>query len=141
GDKYIVNGRLQPYLEVQKRRYRFRILDGGPSRFYQLFLTNPDNPSQSIPFWEIANDGNLLPRPVEITSTRISVAERVDVILDFRKIWDRFGRPSRIWLENRLEQVNGRGPTDKILPAANPAHAVMEFRLIGPDAPPDGSFD
>ena len=141
GDKYIVNGRLQPYLEVQKRRYRFRILDGGPSRFYQLFLTNPDNPSQSIPFWEIANDGNLLPRPVEITSTRVSVAERVDVIIDFRKIWDRFGRPSRIWLENRLEQVNGRGPTDKILPAGNPAHAVMEFRLIGPDAPPDGSFD
>jgi FtsP/CotA-like multicopper oxidase with cupredoxin domain len=141
GDKYTVNCRFQPFFEVQKRRYRFRILDGGPSRFYQLFLTNPDNPSQSIPFWLIANDGNLLPRPIEIKSTRVSVAERMDVIIDFKKIWDRFGHPSRIWLENRLEQVNGRGPTDRILPPGNPANAVLEFRLVGPDAVPDGSFD
>jgi FtsP/CotA-like multicopper oxidase with cupredoxin domain len=141
GDKYVVNGRIQPFFEVRKRRYRFRILDGGPSRFYQLFLTNPDNPSQSIPFWQIANDGNLLPRPVEITSTRIAVAERMDVIVDFRKIWDRFGHPRRIWLENRLEQVNGRAPTDRILAPGNPANAVLEFRLVGPDIVADGSFD
>ena len=141
GDKFTVNGRIQPFLEVQKRRYRFRILDGGPSRFYQLFLTNPDNPAQSIPFWLIANDGNLLPRPIEITSTRISVAERMDVIIDFKKIWDRFGHPSRIWLENRLQQVNGRGPRNRILPAGNRANVVLEFRLVGADNPPDASFD
>jgi FtsP/CotA-like multicopper oxidase with cupredoxin domain len=141
GDKFTVNGRIQPFFEVQKRRYRFRLLDGGPSRFYQLQLTNPDNPSQSIPFWLIANDGNLLPRPIEITNTRISVAERRDVIVDFKKIWDRFGHPSRIWLENRLEQVNGRAPTDEILPPGNPAHVVMEFRLVGPDVVADGSMD
>ena len=141
GDKLVVNGRIQPFFDVQKRRYRFRVLDGGPSRFYELFLTNPDNPSQSIPFWLIANDGNLLPRPVEITSTRLSVAERSDLIIDFRKIWERFGRPTRIWLENRLEQLNGRGPTNVILPPGNPANVVMEFRLVGPDSPPDGSFD
>jgi FtsP/CotA-like multicopper oxidase with cupredoxin domain len=142
GDKYTVNGRIQPFFEVQKRRYRFRILDTGPSRFYQLFLTNPDNPSQSIPFWLIANDGNLVPRPIEITSTRVAVAERMDVIIDFKKIWDRFGHPTRIWLENRLQQVNGRGPEDDhILPAGNPANVVMEFRLTGVDNPADGSFD
>ena len=33
-----------------KRRYRFRILDAGPSRFYELYLTNPDNPKQSVPY-------------------------------------------------------------------------------------------
>jgi FtsP/CotA-like multicopper oxidase with cupredoxin domain len=141
GDKYTVNGRIQPFFEVQKRRYRFRIVDGGPARFYQLFLTNPDNPSQSIPFWLIANDGNLVPRPIEIMSTKLGVAERVDVIVDFKKIWDRFGRPSRIWLENRLDQVNGRGPEDGLLPAGNLANVVLEFRLVGPDNPPDGSFD
>jgi len=141
GDKFVVNGRMQPFFEVQKRRYRFRVLAGGPSRFYQLFLTNPDNPDQSIPFWLIANDGNLLPRPVELTSTRLGVAERMDVIVDFRKIWDRFGHPRRIWLENRLEQVNGRAPTDRILPPGNPANAVLEFRLAGPDLVADGSFD
>ncbi len=141
GDKYTVNGRIQPFFEVQKRRYRFRILDGGPSRFYQLFLTNPDNPSQSLPLWQIANDGNLLPRPIEITSTRLSVGDRVDVIVDFKKIWDRFGHPGRVWLENRLEQINGRGPTDVILPPGNPAQVVLEFRLVGPDNVVDASFD
>jgi len=141
GDKLVVNGRIQPFFQVQKRRYRFRILDGGPSRFYELFLTNPDNPSQSIPFWLIANGGNLVPRPIEINSSRLSVAERVDVIVDFKKIWDRFGHPSRIWLENRLEQVNGRGPTDVILPAGNRDNVVLEFQLVGPDNPPDASFD
>ena len=114
GDKYIVNGSLQPYLEVQKRRYRFRILDGGPSRFYQLFLTNPDNLSQSIPFWEISSTATSFlgrsrsparacPSPNGWTSSSTSGRSA-----------DRFGSPSRIRLENRLEQVNGRGPTGKI---------------------------
>jgi FtsP/CotA-like multicopper oxidase with cupredoxin domain len=138
GDKFTVNGRIQPFFEVQQRRYRFRILDGGPSRFYQLFLTNPDNPNQSIPFWQIANDGNLLPRPIEITSTLLSVAERADVIIDFKKIAARFGA-KRIWLENRLEQVNGRAPTGEILPPGNPANVVLEFRLGA--VVPDASFD
>ena len=141
GDKFTVNGRIQPFLEVQKRRYRFRILNASTSRFYHLCLTNPDNVSQSIPFYLIANDGNLLPRPIEAGDMRVSNAERCDVIVDFKKIWERFGRPSRLWLENRLEQVNGRGPTDVLLPPGNRANAVMEFRLVGPDNPPDGSFD
>src|SRR5207247_6594367 len=102
-------GVLQPFLEVQKRRYRFRVLDGGPSRFYELFLTNPDNPRQTIPFWVIANDGNLLPRPVQMptssgSSVRIGVAERVDLIIDFKKLGRDLG-VRRLWLENRLEQV------------------------------------
>src|SRR5439155_566409 len=121
GDKLLVNGVLQPFLEVQKRRYRFRVLDGGPSRFYELFLTNPDNPSQSIPFWVIANDGNLLPKPVRMPTSagrgvQTGVAERVDLIIDFKKLARDLG-VRRLWLENRLEQVNGRAPTGKILPA------------------------
>lgn len=143
GDKFLVNGKIQPFFEVQKRRYRFRMLDAGPSRFYQLFLTNPDNPSQTIPFWAITTtDGNLLPRPVEIRNgVRIAVAERVDIIIDFKFIWNNFGQPSRIWLENRLEQVNGRTPTDNILPPGNINNALVEFRLVGVDNPPDPSFD
>ncbi len=150
GDKMVVNGRIQPYMDVLKRRYRFRILDGGPSRFYQLFLTNPDNPSQKIPYWAITTtDGNFLPRPIEINGpsslspkgVRLSVAERVDIIIDFKFIWDNFGHPSRIWLENRLEQEDGRAPTDEILPPGNINNVLVEFRLTGPDNPVDNSFD
>jgi FtsP/CotA-like multicopper oxidase with cupredoxin domain len=139
GNTFLTNGKIQPFLEVAKRRYRFRLLDVGPSRFYQFFLTNPDNLSQSIPFWVIANDGNLLPRPVEVTSHRISVAERVDVIVDFAKIAQRFGNPARIRLENRLEQLDGRGPTGRILPAGR-GNQVLEFRLTGGPVT-DPSFD
>jgi FtsP/CotA-like multicopper oxidase with cupredoxin domain len=139
GNTFLVNGKVQPFFEVSKRRYRFRVLDAGPSRFYEFFLTNPDNLSQRIPFWVIANDGNLLPRPVEVTSHRLGVAERVDVIVDFAKIAQRFGNPARIRLENRLEQDDGRGPTDNILPAGQ-GDQMLEFRLVG-NVVTDGSFD
>jgi hypothetical protein len=38
------------------------------------------------------------------------VAERFDAIIDFAKIAARFGNPSRIRLEDRLVQTDGRGP-------------------------------
>ena len=139
GNTFLVNGKVQPFFEVSKRRYRFRVLDAGPSRFYEVFLTNPDNLSQRIPFWVIANDGNLLPRPIEVTSHRLGVAERVDIIVDFAKIAQRFGNPARIRLENRLEQDDGRGPSDNIL-AAGQGDQMLEFRLVG-NAVSDGSFD
>ena len=56
-----------------------------------MFLTNPDNLKQRIPFCVISNDGNLLPRPIEATSHRIAMAERGDMIVDFKKIAQRFG--------------------------------------------------
>jgi FtsP/CotA-like multicopper oxidase with cupredoxin domain len=152
GDKFLVNGKMQPYFDVQKRRYRFRLQNAGPSRFYQFFLTNPSQPSVKIPYWAITTtDGNLLSRPVEISGSssqsphgvRLSVAERVDVIIDFKRIWQMFGSPSgtlKIWLENRLEQVNGRAPTDKVLPPGNVSNALVEFRISG-GAVTDTSFD
>ena len=67
GDKFLVNGKIQPYYTVKPRRYRFRLLDAGPSRFYELFLTDMST-NTSIPFWQISNDGNLLPKPIKVTS-------------------------------------------------------------------------
>jgi FtsP/CotA-like multicopper oxidase with cupredoxin domain len=87
----------------------------------------------------ISSDGNLLPRPIEVTSYRLAVAERVDIIVDFAKIADRFGNPARIRLENRMEQRDGKGPTGKTL-AAGQGDQLMEFRPTG-SAVSDGSFD
>ncbi len=112
GDKFLVNGKIQPFLHVHPRRYRFRWLDSGPSRFYQIFLTDLNNLSAHNMFWQIANDGNLMPTPVQIESARIGVAERVDVIIDFSQFAGK-----TIYLENRLEQEDGTGPTGDILPA------------------------
>ena len=154
GDKFLVNGKIQPFFEVQPRRYRFRLLDTGPSRFYQFFLTDLQNPSAVNPFWVIANDGNLLPNPVQVSSVRIGVAERVDVIIDFRPFAGR-----TIYLENRLRQINGMGPvppqgflpgqiecTDAsgnvlsdILPAGQ-GNQLLQFRVSGTPVS-DGSVD
>ncbi len=103
GDKVLVNGVVQPYFQVARRKYRFRFVNAGPSRFYQLFL------SHGMTFTQISNDGNLLERPIERqTPTRLGVAERIDVIIDFSnaKLGD------QICLENRLRHINGAKPAD-----------------------------
>jgi FtsP/CotA-like multicopper oxidase with cupredoxin domain len=154
GDKFLVNGKIQPFFNVQPRRYRFRLLDTGPSRFYEFFLTDLNNLNQANPYWVIGNDGNLLPNPVQVQSVRIGVAERVDVIIDFRPFAGK-----TIYLENRLRQINGMGPVppqgllpgqiecsdasgnvlSDILPAGA-GNLLLQFRVSG-QAVSDGSVD
>jgi FtsP/CotA-like multicopper oxidase with cupredoxin domain len=105
GDKFLVNGVIQPFLNVEPRRYRFRLLDTGPSRFYEYFLTDLNNLGAQNPYWLIGTDGNLLPNPIQVQSVRIGPAERVDVIIDFRQFAGK-----TIYLENRLNQISGQGP-------------------------------
>src|SRR5215468_1541928 len=123
GDKYTVNGKIQPFLDVQKRKYRFRFLNGGPSRVYEFFLSSGQS------FTQLSNDGNLLPKALSRQSIRLGVAERVDVVVDFSKA----KTGDKIYLQNRLEQLDGRGPTGKIIAPTN----LVEFR-VG-DAVPDNS--
>ena len=134
GDKFLVNGKIQPFFNVKRRRYRFRWLNGGPSRFYQFYITKQDNTNH--PFWVIANDGNLLPNPV-LTSNgvRIAVAERMDVIVDFSS----FAAGTKLYINNRLEQCDGAGPTNNIV-SASQGNKVLEFRVVS-DAVNDQSVN
>ncbi len=139
GDKFLVNGKVQPYLEVEPRRYRFRVLDGGPSRFYQLFLTDKDA-NTSIPFWQVSNDGNLLPKPLKVQSLVLSVAERADIVIDFSQ-W----AGKTLYLENRLNQADGRGPDANVglptsLAAPGQGNFLLQFR-VGTAAVDDFSKD
>ena len=136
GDVFLVNGVAQPFFNVQPRRYRFRLTDVGPSRFYQFFLTDPSNLSARNLYWLIANDGNLLPRPVQVESATIGVAERVDIIIDFRPFAGK-----TLVLENRLQQLLGRGPADPpvVLPAGQ-GNQLLQFR-VSSRAVSDGSGD
>ena len=120
GDRFLANGAIQPFFDVKKCRYRFRLYNPGPSRWYEFALYDG---SKLLPFWQISSDGNLLPQAISVTSVRVAVAERVDIIVDFSKI-----AASRIYLVNRLEQVNGRGPTGKIL---NPGSPIVQINLKG----------
>ncbi len=138
GDVQLANGVIQPFFNVNQRRYRFRILNGGPSRFYQLFLTDPNNTSTQIPFWVIANDGDLLPKPLQVTSFRIGVAERYDIIIDFTQVKKLIGSHTTVRLENRLEQKDGTGPTGNIL-AAGTGTYTLQFNIGSPAT--DNSVD
>ena len=104
GDKFMVNGVIQPILHVHPRRYRLRWTNSGPSRFLQIYVTDLNNPSAPQPFWQISNDGNLLPHPVQVPAVALGVAERADVIVDFSQYAGK-----TIYLENRLNQPNGQG--------------------------------
>jgi spore coat protein A len=77
GNTIIVNGRTWPYLEVEKRRYRFRILNGCEARFLLLKLSN------GMPFHQIGSEGGLLPGVATQNELLIAPAERADVIVDF----------------------------------------------------------
>lgn len=80
GNTIVVNGKTWPYLQVEKRRYRFRILNASDSRFFILKLSN----NQS--FWQVGNDGGFLAAPVELKRLLIAPAERADVIVDFTTV-------------------------------------------------------
>ena len=77
GDKILVNGVYQPYLEVGDRKYRLRILDASNARTYFLTLSTGDS------FIQIGTESGLLPAPVTRTGMRMGAAERLDVVVDF----------------------------------------------------------
>lgn len=77
GDVPLVNGKVQPFLEVAARKYRFRILNASNSREYTLALSN------ETLLYQIGTDGGLLQRPKPQRSIKIAPSERIDVIVDF----------------------------------------------------------
>ena len=126
GDRFLVNGKVQPVLHVSPRRYRFRWLNTGPSRFYQFFLTDLTNLGATNSFWQISTDGNLLDKPYLVSSARVSVSERVDVIVDFT------GKAGKtFYIENRLQQNDGQGPSGNLF-AAGQGDRLLKIVVDGP---------
>jgi FtsP/CotA-like multicopper oxidase with cupredoxin domain len=105
----------------------------GLSRFYQMFVLGPDNSSKL--FWQISTDGNLMEKPVEVTSSRFSPAERVDVIVDFTR-----DAGKTFYLENRLQQTDGSGPLGNIVLEAGQGQKILKIIVDGP-AVADNSID
>jgi len=80
GDVILANGAIFPYLEVEPRPYRIRLLNASNSRAYRFSLSN------SHPFHQIGTDQGLLPAPIEMKELMLSPAERADLILDFSSL-------------------------------------------------------
>jgi len=89
GELPVVNGAIYPYLQVEPRRYRLRLLNGANSRFFNLFFNLAKSPTDVpllVPFHQIGSDGGLLPAPVQLNKVLLSPAERADLIVDFSKL-------------------------------------------------------
>ncbi|HEX7815244.1 multicopper oxidase family protein [Dyella sp.] len=76
GNAMLCNGKLFPYMDVEPRKYRLRLINAANTRFFDLSLSQGS-------FHQIASDQGLLPAPLERLRMELYPAERADVIVDF----------------------------------------------------------
>lgn len=79
GDVFLVNGVPQPSFAVERRPYRFRIVNGSNARPYDLEL-------EGRSLWQVGSDGGLLSAPISVRSIRLGIAERAEVVVDFAQM-------------------------------------------------------
>jgi spore coat protein A len=82
GNAILVNGKLFPYLDVEPRKYRFRVLNASNARIYHLSFLEKTS-ANAAPFHQIGTDQGLLPAPVPLTTLQIAPGERADLVVDF----------------------------------------------------------
>ncbi|RWA06493.1 hypothetical protein EKO27_g8612 [Xylaria grammica] len=137
GDVIHVNGQPWPFLDVQPRKYRFRLLDTGISRNYALYFARSANTNGKLPFQVIASDSGLLEIPVTVDELFIAVAERYELVFDFSQF-----AGQQIELRN-LPDVGGFGVdddfenTDKVMrfnvaatPVDDPSTVPAQLRTV-----------
>lgn len=134
GNMIIVNGNTWPFLNVEQRRYRFRVLNGCDSRFLILdFSAIP-----GVEVWQIGNEGGFLAAPVNLTTTYgnhllMSPAERADIIVDFTNV------PLGNYVLGNIgpDEPFGGGAPGIDFPVADGASTgqIMQFRVVPARAP------
>ena len=135
GNMLMVNGNTWPFLNVQQRRYRFRVLNGCQSRFLILDFSN----IAGAKVWQIGNEGGFLAAPVNITADHgnkllLGLAERADLIVDFTNV----AQGNYVLRNVGPDEPFGGGVPNVDFDAADPHSTgqVMEFR-VGPALEPD----
>jgi FtsP/CotA-like multicopper oxidase with cupredoxin domain len=142
GDKFIVNGKIQPKLTVRRRKYRFRILNTGPTQTYDLTLIKPDGSVGTMVV--IATDANFLEHPIPVDAganagnsnsttapivpggIRVSVAERWDVIIDFAQ----FKNGDKLYLKENRTMFVGNPSPDPLPPGLNIGNVLLQFNVV-----------
>ncbi|MGY1743079.1 MULTISPECIES: multicopper oxidase domain-containing protein [unclassified Blastococcus] len=121
GDVVLVNGVAWPNMPVEPRKYRFRILNGALARGFQLRLSN------NMPFKVIATDGGFMQFAQTVTTLKIGMAERYEIIIDFSSLKPAAGQPN-----TKVQLLN-----DGVANARDFDHTgkVMQFE-VGPRVTP-----
>jgi FtsP/CotA-like multicopper oxidase with cupredoxin domain len=134
GNSMMVNGKTWPYLTVERRRYRFRTLNGCDARFLILdFASIP-----GVQVWQIGSEGGFLPKPLNLKNAAnrllLAPAERADIIVDFTAV-----HPGNYVLGNvGPDEPFSGGEPGPDFDTADPQTTgqVLQFRVVpavGPD--------
>jgi spore coat protein A, manganese oxidase len=110
GDHMLVNGKVWPYLDVEPRMYRFRVLNGCNARIMSLTFAG-------LPMWQIGAEGGLFDVPVRVRELVLASAERADVLVDFRG------------LDGRTLELRNQTPAAPVSTPAPALGAVMQIRV------------
>jgi spore coat protein A, manganese oxidase len=110
GDTMLVNGRVWPFLRVEPRMYRLRILNGCNARILDLDIGGPR-------LWQIGAEGGMWDVPVPLSRMVLAPAERADVLVDFT----RFAGQTRV-------RKNHKPPQPVSTPAPS-LEQVMQIRV------------
>lgn len=122
GDVFCVNGKAQPVLTVERRKYRFRFLNAHNARWVELRLSN----GQSM--IRLGKDSWLYPNAIDAKTVLLGMANRADVVIDFTNA------PNSLYLENILVQTDGRGPSGTLTNRTTqiPGTPYLKFNVVGP---------
>jgi len=157
GDTIVVNGKVWPYMNVDRQRYRFFLIDGSNSRAYNMWLQDLTTGVKGPPMYVIATDGGYLDAPVMINPNAtgkdkkagvqkelmMMPGERYEIIVDFN---------DPTWIANITAAYRGvvpnpvnlvlrnNAPTVEGNPKAKTEGRLLQFR-VSANAPVDTSYD
>jgi spore coat protein A len=154
GDAMCVNGKVWPYLEVEPRAYRFRVLNGCNTRMLVLRLSHEDAAKPGEPdlaasdpglaMLQIGGDAGFLSPPVELRGKLarkkpttgnflvLAPGERADIVVDFSGL-----SGQTVYLSNHATQNSPLGNGGDLAKQGNSKkpeqlqYAVLQLRVKG----------
>lgn len=129
GNTVLVNGRVEPQLEVEPAVIRLRLLNGSTAR-----ILNPGF-ADGRSFWLIGTDAGLLETPVAVNQVLLSPGERIELLIDLR------GQSgASLNLVSRAFSIAGMHPPVIVQPPQGSAFELMRIDVTVPLSGPPGDI-
>lgn len=92
----MVNGTVDPYLQVPQQVVRLRLLNGSADRTFNFGLSDNSN------FYLIGSDGGLLSQPYLTNRVRLSSGERVEILVNFSS----YAQGTQLYLKSYASELS-----------------------------------
>jgi len=80
GKVFLVNGVIQPYIELKAKSIRFRLLNASNARFYNFTFSNNQE------FYQIAGDASFLEKSIKLKNLLLGPGERAEILIDLSSL-------------------------------------------------------